>query len=101
MIKYIKIKNMISNNKEVIINFNSKYNKDYKDDFFNYSIKKKDNRTKNPNATLKIMGIIGRNSAYKTSTLSSIDKILNFILNFEKNLTNYAFKEINVHKAFE
>jgi ABC-type uncharacterized transport system ATPase subunit len=101
MIKYIKIKNMISNNKEVIINFDSKYNKDYEDIFFNYSIKKKNNRIKNSNATLKIMGIIGRNSAYKTSTLSSIDKILSFILNFKKNLIYYAFKKIDIRKAFE
>ena len=100
MIKYIKMQNIVSNDKEITIDFSSKYNEKYKDDFFNYSIKNKQ-RSKYKEATLKTIGIIGRNAAYKTSTLSAIDKCLSFLLNFKNQLRDYVFKDININKAVE
>ena len=100
MIKYIRMKNMISNNKEIIIDFSSKYNEKHKDHFFDYSLKDKP-RSEYKNGTLKTKAIIGKNASYKSSTLEAINNILNFITNFKNNIKNYIFTSINSRKAFE
>ncbi len=99
MIKYIKMKNMISNNKEIVIDFTSKYNKKHKDHFFDYSLKDKP-RSEYKNGTLKTKAIIGKNVSYKSTTLCAISNILDFITNFKNNIKSHAFGNIETHKAF-
>ena len=102
MIKCIKMKNMKSNNKEIIIDFSSKYNEKHKDHFFDYSLKPKSPRAKyHKDGTLKTKAIIGKNASYKSSTLESINNILDFIVNFKDNVKNYVFGKINLYKAFK
>ena len=101
IIKEIKFKNMISNQEEVSFSFFRKFKEKDGERFFNKPINKKPRSHSTKEAIVKILSLMGKNASYKTSLLISINKILNFVVNFQKEATLFFENNIDVAKAVE
>ncbi len=101
IIKEIKFKNMISNEEGVAFSFFRKFKENDDERFFDKPISKKDRSNSSKEGIIKILSLMGKNASYKTSLLISIDKILNFVVNFKKNAMLFFENTINIDKAIE
>jgi len=91
VIKYIKYKNMISNESEIEIDFTRKLNKDMPKELFLEETIKSKGRSKilSEEGILKKIALFGKNASYKTSTLKSVHLILDFVINFKKYVDSF------------
>lgn len=98
IVKYIKIRNIISNSSDIEIDFTRKYKPEDNDLFFEETIQNKKRSTTSQEAVLKKIVFIGKNASHKTSLLRSIDSSCHFIKNFKKSAD---FFNINLKKHLD